>query len=188
MSRRGIGSCSWQQQRWVCLFGALVLAGCSEPLREPPSISAAAPSATEVEPASTTAIPTAAERAALAVLDSFMQAFNARDVDATEATFLFPHVRLASGTVTVLERAGERPDLFDGFQAANPEWERSGWLQRDVISSSPNKVHFDTEFARFREDGSEIARYRSIYVVERSLGTDEDEPRWGIRARSSFAP
>lgn len=130
----------------------------------------------------------AAEASAYEVLDRFMQAFSSGDIEATEATFLFPHVRLASGTVTVLERSGERPDLFARFRAANPEWARSAWLRREVISSSQSKVHFDTEFARYRSDGSEIARYRSIYVVEEALSAGESAPRWGIRARSSFAP
>ena len=134
-----------------------------------------------------------AEARALEVLDAFMGAFSAADVGAMEAQFLFPHVRLASGTVTVLERPGDRPDLFAGFRAANPEWASSGWLRRDVISSSPNKVHLDTEFARYRADGSEIARYRSLYIVERAAqeglaeGATSGE-RWGIRARSSYAP
>jgi hypothetical protein len=37
---------------------------------------------------------------ALAILDAFMAAFNARDITAFEATFHFPHVRNASGHVT----------------------------------------------------------------------------------------
>lgn len=47
-----------------------------------------------------------AETAALAILDDFMAAFNARDAEAFEATFHFPHYRIAGGDVSVLEKAG----------------------------------------------------------------------------------
>jgi hypothetical protein len=43
-------------------------------------------------------------------------------------------------------------------------------------------VHIAVVFARFHENGERYATYPSLYVVER-VGD-----RWGIRARSSFAP
>lgn len=45
--------------------------------------------------------------AAMACLDAFMAAFNARDVEAFEATFNFPSVRLASNALRIIER-GDR--------------------------------------------------------------------------------
>ena len=44
------------------------------------------------------------------------------------------------------------------------------------------QVHFDTRFTRYRKDGSVIGGFNSIYVV-----TCEDG-RWGVKARSSYAP
>lgn len=125
-----------------------------------------------------------AEAAAMAVLDDYMTAFNAKDVAAWEATFHFPHYRFAGGRVAVLEKAGTRPALFDRLRD-RPEfsdWDRSAWTHRTIIHSGPDKVHVDTGFARYRADGSVIARFDSIYVV-----TLEDG-RWGVKARSSFAP
>lgn len=123
-----------------------------------------------------------AEASAMAVLDAFMRAFNARDVEAFEATLHFPHYRIASGEVSVLQAAGTRPDLFERFASATQGWDRSAWEARTVIHSGPSKVHFDTRFIRYRADGSILSEFDSIYIVTRQDG------RWGIKARSSFAP
>lgn len=119
-------------------------------------------------------------RAAQERLDAFMAAFNARDVAGIEATFNFPHVRFASGAVTVIEPGSHKPEMFG--RGALSEWNHSAWLRREVIHAGPDKVHIDTRFARYRKDGSLIAAFDSIYIVTRVNG------RWGIQGRSSFAP
>jgi hypothetical protein len=103
--------------------------------------------------------------AAQACLDAFMRAFNARDIAAYEATFNFPHVRFASGKVTVINPGFHKPEMFT--TGALSDWD---------------KVHIDTRFARYRKDGSVIGGFDSIYIVTRQDG------RWGIQGRSSFAP
>ena len=121
------------------------------------------------------------EAAALRVLDEFMTAFNGRDLEAWEATYHFPHFRMADGRLTVLEAAGQRSEaLFDALAATG--WHHSAWLSREVVQTGEDKAHVAVEFARYRADGSELARYQSLYVVTRENG------RWGIRGRSSFAP
>lgn len=127
------------------------------------------------------------EAAAMAVLDAFMTAFNARDAQAWAATYHFPHFRLADGTLTVLESADElRPRLFELLAATG--WHHSAWLTREVVQAGPDKVHVSVEFARYREDGSELARYMSLYVVTFEETPGSEHGRWGIRGRSSFAP
>jgi hypothetical protein len=123
-----------------------------------------------------------AEAAAMKVLDAFMTAFNARDVAAFEATLHFPHYRIASENVSVLQDPRILPDLFDCFVAAMPEWDHSAWDKRRVIHSGPDKVHIDTRFTRYQADGSVLASYDSLYIVTRQ------DVRWGVLARSSFAP
>ena len=118
--------------------------------------------------------------AAQGVLNAFMAAFNARDVEAFEATFNFPSVRLASNTLTLIEKGFHKPDMFT--TGALAEWDRSGWERRAVIHAGPEKGHIDTRFARYRKDGSLIGAFDSIYVITREDG------HWGIKARSSFAP
>jgi hypothetical protein len=112
-------------------------------------------------------------------LDAFMTAFNARDLRAFEATFNFPHVRFASGTVTIIQPGYHKPEMFE--VGALKAWNHSAWLRREVIHAGTDKVHIDTQFARYRKDGSLIGAYDSIYIVTRLDG------RWGIQGRSSFA-
>lgn len=114
-------------------------------------------------------------------LDDFMTAFNARDLDAWEATFNFPSIRLASGTLVIIDKPGWHPkDTFE--RGALAEWDHSDWERREVIHAGSDKVHFDTRFARYRADGSTIGHFDSIYVVTLENG------HWGVKARSSFAP
>jgi hypothetical protein len=123
-----------------------------------------------------------AEAAAMKVLDAFMTAFNGRDVAAFETVLHYPHYRIASGEVSVLQDPKMLPALFQRFVAAMPSWDHSAWARREVIHSGPDKVHIDTRFTRYRADGSELASYDSLYIVTKRDG------RWGVLARSSFAP
>ena len=123
----------------------------------------------------------ASESAAMQCLDDFMSAWNARDVPAWAATFNYPSVRIASEKVRIIESAAShRPDTFELMAAQG--WHHSAWLRRKVIHSGNDKVHFDTCFGRYREDGSVIGEYDSIYIVSNQDG------HWGVQGRSSFAP
>lgn len=124
---------------------------------------------------------TDAETDAMRCLDEFMRAWNARDLAAFAATFNYPSVRIASGRVRIIESAASHPaDLFERMAGAG--WHHSAWLRRNIINSNDEKVHFDTRFGRYREDGSLIGEYDSIYIVNKADG------HWGVQGRSSFAP
>ena len=118
--------------------------------------------------------------AAMKCLDDFMTAFNARDIAAWQQTFNFPSVRLASNTLAIIDKDYHQPDMFG--RGALAEWDHSAWERRAVIHTGADKVHIDTRFVRYRADGSVIGGFDSIYVVTRENG------RWGVKARSSFAP
>lgn len=109
------------------------------------------------------------QEAALEVMDNFLTAFNARDEQAWANTLHFPHVRLASGQVTVYSTAAEFVAAMDleSF-AESTGWDHSVW---DTL-----------EISRYTAVGDKMASYRSLYVIEKVNG------RWGVRARSSFAP
>jgi hypothetical protein len=125
------------------------------------------------------------------VLDRYMDALNELDLEGHVATYHFPHFRHASGAVAIWENPEEampilllpeeerRSRLRD---ALDPTWERSEWRRREIVQGDDEKVHVLTAFVRLREDGSEIARYDSLYVLTFEQG------RWGIKGRSSFAP
>lgn len=124
---------------------------------------------------------TTAERAAFQCLDDFMSAWNARDVAAFAATFNYPSIRIASNRVRIIDSpAAHLPDTFVRMAAA--DWHHSAWLRRNIIHSGDDKVHFDTRFARYREDASLIGEYDSIYIV------NNQDNHWGVQCRSSFAP
>ncbi|MDP1875485.1 hypothetical protein [Phenylobacterium sp.] len=120
------------------------------------------------------------EAAAMACLDAFMTAFNARDMKAFEQTFNFPSIRLASNTMRIINKGDQTPATFD--HASLKDWDHSAWETREIIHSGADKVHINTRFTRYRKDGGVIGGFDSIYVV-----TCEDG-HWGIKARSSFAP
>ena len=125
----------------------------------------------------------AARANALAVMDAFLAAFNARDEAAWADTLVYPHVRLASGAVVVYEdRATFLAAMdLDAF-AQSTGWRRSTWDDMVIVQSSPAKVHVRVRFSRFDAEDELIASYDSLYIIEPVDG------RWGVRARSSFAP
>ena len=119
---------------------------------------------------------------AMAALDEFMITFNARNSQLWARSLNYPHVRFASGTVTVWETAEEfaRTDSFNRLAVIG--WDHSHWLSRNVVLVSPAKVHIATKFQRFNEKNESIGTYESLYIVTKVDG------HWGTQARSSLAP
>ena len=120
------------------------------------------------------------EAEVMKVLDEYMEAWNRKDLAAWERTFHFPHYRLASGRMNVLDKPGMQ-DAARVWASAGSAWHHSKWDRRRIISSSPDKVHVDTKFTRYRADGSKIGTYESLYIVTKEDG------RWGVKLRSSYA-
>ncbi len=116
------------------------------------------------------------------VLDTWMDAFNRLDIVAWEKTFHFPHYRLASGNMRILNKPGEQDVERIRKNLTARGWHYSGWDRRNIVHVSESKVHVDTQFTRYRADGTAIAAYESLYVLTYEAG------RWGIKLRSSFAP
>ena len=116
------------------------------------------------------------------VLDTWMEAFNRLDIIAWEQTFHFPHYRLASGNMRILNEPGEQDVERIRKNLTARGWHHSRWDRRNIVHASESKVHVDTQFTRYRADDSVIASYESLYVLTYEAG------RWGIKLRSSFAP
>ena len=125
----------------------------------------------------------AAQEAALQVMDDFLTAFNASDEAAWAQTLAYPHIRMASGQVRVYPDADSFIAEMDmAAFAENTGWRRSQWDDMEVIQSSRDKVHIRVTFSRFNAEDELLASFDSLYIIERVEG------RWGVRARSSFAP
>jgi hypothetical protein len=120
------------------------------------------------------------EAEVMKVLDEYMSAWNRKDLAAWERTFQFPHYRLASGKMSVLERPGLQ-DAARVWGSAGSDWHHSRWDRRRIVHVSADKVHVDTKFTRCRADGSVIGTFESLYIVTK------EEGRWGVKMRSSFA-
>jgi hypothetical protein len=142
---------------------------------------AAAVSAVSLPQSSTERIDPALESAAMKLLDEYMAAWNSKDVTAWERTFHFPHYRLASGNMTVLERAGQQDEARLWQRMAASGWRHSKWDRRRIVHASADKIHVDTKFTRYRADDSRIGSYESLYILTKEDG------RWGVKLRSSFA-
>jgi hypothetical protein len=121
------------------------------------------------------------EAAVMRVLDDYMTAFNRMDMAAWESTFQFPHYRLASAQMKVLDHAGLQK-AEDVRKSLGADWHHSAWGRRKIIHWSADKAHVDTLFIRYRADGSVMGSFESIYVLTKEQG------RWGVKLRSSFAP
>ena len=116
---------------------------------------------------------------AMAVLDRHLIALNAKDATALAATLHFPHYRLAGTRM----RVWDTPETYfsDFLARAGDGWHHTRWDFRNIIAASPDKVHIDLQFTRFREDDSALGSFRSIWVIT-SIGGN-----WAAQLRSSFA-
>lgn len=122
----------------------------------------------------------AGAKSAMKVMQTFITAFNAKDIVAVEKTFHFPHMRIAAYPLHVLTGPGQQDDVFGSLAAEN--WAKSRWDDLTIVQCGPEKAHILGSFARLHPDGTEYARYDGLYVVELRDGF------WGITARSTFAP
>ena len=118
--------------------------------------------------------------AARAVMADHVNALNQGDEAALAATLHFPHYRLAGSEMTVWDTA--ETYLADFHARAGTGWHHSAWDALDVIAAEPAKVHLDVRFTRFREDGSAMGSFRSLWVLSDKGGV------WAAQLRSSFAP
>ena len=124
-----------------------------------------------------------AEAEALRVMDDFMRTFNKRDTLAFADPLTYPHVRFASGGVTVFaDRQSFIDDMdFEAF-AKRFNWSHSQWDSIRTVQADTEKVHFAVQFTRFNPQGEAYISFNSLYILQRT------DAGWGIRARSSFAP
>jgi hypothetical protein len=122
--------------------------------------------------------------AALATTEAFLTTFNDGDARGHASTLAYPHVRLASGRVRIWESIDEAIPAMEQAIAAirKSGWDHSEWDHRNAIHTGPGKVHMDMQFTRYRADGSVIGVYPAVYVIV------EQDGRWLIQCRSSFAP
>ena len=116
---------------------------------------------------------------ALAVVERYIAALNARDTGAIRNEFNFPHLRIgAKGNVVRYEKHEDY--RFDNFLSgvSADGWHHTGIDKSELVFATERKAHVALHFTRYREDDSVIGRYFSLYVVTRQDG------HWGIQIGS----
>lgn len=119
------------------------------------------------------------EREALATVDRYLAALNARDTEAIRDAFNFPHTRVRSdGGLSRYERPEDY--RFESFFAnVGPDgWDHTEWDRTEVVYATEGKAHVAVDFTRYRADGSAIGKYFSLYIVTCQDG------HWGIQIGS----
>ena len=124
----------------------------------------------------------ASREAAVGRVEAYLDAVNRRDVEAFAATLHYPHYRVARGGIQVWEQAGDLTSTMRFERLASTGWVRSEWDAIDPVQVSSDGVNVALELSRYDADEERIAQFHTHYLVTRQDG------RWGIKARSSFAP
>ena len=121
--------------------------------------------------------------AAVAAVERYLEAFNARDEGAMTDAMQFPHVRVGRGGARTWRSAAEYRDGFD-FDAFAERlgWERSEADSMEAIQVGARGVNVAVRITRYGAGGTLIHSFDTIYLVT------EKDGHWGIRAGSSIAP
>ena len=138
----------------------------------------ASPGATQVRDAA--AGDATAEAAAREALQTFITQWNTADDANLRRAMHFPFVTVPGGGALVVNPQPE--DFSAGFDEmrAREGWSRSSFDfdSYAVTRSSPDKVHAEVGFSRYRADGTAYRTSRVFYVVTRRDG------RWAIQLRT----
>ncbi len=125
----------------------------------------------------------AAEAAAKQALDAFLTEWNTADDANLRQALHFPFVSVPGGGALVIDSRPE--DFLQGFDQmqAGEGWHRSSFDfdSYTVVKSSPDKVHAEIGFSRYRADGTRYLSSRVFYIL-----TKRDD-RWGVQLRTGAA-
>ncbi|MXW03101.1 MAG: hypothetical protein F4X59_01345 [Holophagales bacterium] len=121
--------------------------------------------------------------AAVAAVESYLAAFNARDEVAMTDAMQFPHVRVGRGGVRTWSSGAEYRDTFDFDSFA----ERLGWEHSEADSMEPVQVgargvNVAVRITRYAASDVKIHSFDTVYLVT------ELDGQWGIKAGASVAP
>ena len=122
----------------------------------------------------------AAETAAREALETFITQWNTADDANLRRAMHFPFVTVPGGGVLVVDdQPGDFSAGFDQMRASEG-WSRSSFDfdSYTVARSSPDKVHAEIGFSRYRADGTAYRTSRVFYIVTRR------DDRWGVQLRT----
>ncbi len=124
----------------------------------------------------------AAEAEARQALETFITEWNTADDANLRGALNFPFVTVQGGGALVIDSRPE--DFSQGFdQMRAVGWNRSSFDfdSYTVVKSSPDKVHAEIGFSRYRADGTRYMNSRVFYVLTKRDG------HWGVQLRTGAA-
>ena len=121
-----------------------------------------------------------AEGAARETLEAFITEWNTAEDANVRQVLNFPFVSVLGVDAPVIDPSPE--DFSQGFDQLR---DREGWSHSSfdfdsftVVKSSPDKVHAEIDFSRYRADGTAYLNSRVFYIL-----TKRDD-HWGIQLRT----
>lgn len=121
-------------------------------------------------------------KAAMAVAEAFIDAFNAQDHERLAATMNYPHIRLADDRYVIFETP---EDFLVASQHHEPYLQKEGWHHTELrsinaVHTGERKVHLALVIDRCHEDGTVYNQFDTLWIATL------DDGHWGIQFRSSY--
>lgn len=114
----------------------------------------------------------------LDALDKFIDTFNSRDVDSWADSLNFPHVRpSAFGPVVAATTKEDYVTRMNYDRILATGWDHSAWDYKQILHTSPTKIHAAGQWSRYNADGEKILTTPVIYIVTNKNG------HWAIQSR-----
>jgi len=124
------------------------------------------------------------EDAAVKTIEKFMSYLNSGNNSGLYNTIHTPHVRISENGVRIYNNLQELQEnyLKDFVDRAGDSWHHTVLDSTEVLHNSQNKVHVYIQWTRYDANDLLLATHKALWIMTRVDG------RWGVQARSSFAP
>ena len=123
----------------------------------------------------------AAERAAVAAVEAFYQAWSEGDLETLRGTMNYPHVSLFPGHIEVRATPEDFESPFERLRELQA-WHSSSLDRIHPIWTRDDKVCLSVDWSRYGEDGARYLSGNIIYIVTNVEG------HWGIQFRARSEP
>lgn len=118
------------------------------------------------------------EKAGLDAVDRFIDTWNTRDAENWAGSLHFPHVRPSPiGEIRVAPNADDYIANVDYQKTIDSGWDHSEWDYKQVLHTSPKKIHVAGQWSRYDKDGTIILTTPIVYICTKIEGN------WGIQSR-----
>jgi len=118
------------------------------------------------------------EQVGLDAVDRFLDTWNSRDAALWASSLNYPHVRPSPfGTIVVYQDADEYISKVDYERVVATGWDHSEWDYKQVIHTSPQKIHVAGQWSRYDINENVIHTNPIVYIVTKV------DNSWGIQSR-----